>query len=172
VSKGVKSVFSTPWFQIEAIDLGDQCEPYYRFTGPDGAVIWPVTNDNCFVLVRQYRPAQERYTLEFPAGLVEYGEDPAAAARRELYEETGYRAADLKYAGSGVVRIERENARIHFFAALGAAYDPEFQAAEPLNTVLLTPRELKELVARGEFDHVVALAILPMINFRFNINLF
>jgi ADP-ribose pyrophosphatase len=43
-----------------------------------------------FVLIEQFRPALNGYALEFPAGLVDAGEDAAAAACRELREETGY----------------------------------------------------------------------------------
>ena len=42
------------------------------------------------ILVRQYRPHIAKYTLEFPAGLVDFGEDLETAAKRELLEETGY----------------------------------------------------------------------------------
>lgn len=48
------------------------------------------------LLVRQYRPAVQTHTLEIPAGLLEPGEDPVEAARRELEEETGYRAKKLE----------------------------------------------------------------------------
>jgi len=48
-----------------------------------------------FLMVRQYRHGAEEITTEFPSGLVDRGEEPAAAAARELREETGRRAARL-----------------------------------------------------------------------------
>ncbi len=48
------------------------------------------------LLVRQYRKAVEQYLDEIPAGSMDAGEEPLEAARRELAEETGYRARDWK----------------------------------------------------------------------------
>jgi len=48
----------------------------------------PATLDT--IIVRQYRPPMQAYTLEFPAGLIDKDETPEKAALRELYEETGY----------------------------------------------------------------------------------
>lgn len=48
------------------------------------------------VLIRQYRPPARRHVYEFPAGLVDAGETPENAARRELREETGYVVAGMR----------------------------------------------------------------------------
>jgi 8-oxo-dGTP pyrophosphatase MutT (NUDIX family) len=52
-----------------------------------------LTRDGSIVLVRQYRHGVKRATLELPAGAINHGEEPLAAAKRELREETGYIAA-------------------------------------------------------------------------------
>eukprot|EP01112_Ceratiomyxa_fruticulosa_P021696 TRINITY_DN7727_c0_g1_i1.p1 TRINITY_DN7727_c0_g1~~TRINITY_DN7727_c0_g1_i1.p1 ORF type:complete len:224 (-),score=68.86 TRINITY_DN7727_c0_g1_i1:90-686(-) len=49
------------------------------------------------VLVKQYRPALSKYTLEFPAGLLDKGESPEIAAKRELIEETGFIPKEVPY---------------------------------------------------------------------------
>ena len=61
---------------------------------PGAAVIVPQLPDGRLLLIRQYRFAVQREILEFPAGTLDPGEDPAGCARREIAEETGY-AADL-----------------------------------------------------------------------------
>ena len=61
-------------------------------THPGSVVVLPVLPDGRIVMVRQYRHATGRYLWELVAGRIERGEDPKAGARRELIEETGYRA--------------------------------------------------------------------------------
>ena len=56
------------------------------------AVTLALTADRHIVLVREFRPGPEEWLLELPGGHVDDGEIPAAAAARELLEETGYRA--------------------------------------------------------------------------------
>src|SRR5215831_16466989 len=56
------------------------------------AVMMPVDEKKRILLVKQYRLPAERYLWELPAGRVDPGETPLQAARRELAEETGYKA--------------------------------------------------------------------------------
>jgi len=60
------------------------------------AVMMPVDERRRILLVRQYRMAAEAYLWEFPAGRLDPGEKPLQAAKRELVEETGYRARTWK----------------------------------------------------------------------------
>lgn len=56
------------------------------------AVMMPVDERSRILLVKQYRLPAEQYLWELPAGRLDPGETPLEAARRELIEETGYRA--------------------------------------------------------------------------------
>ena len=71
---------------------GYECDWYYVDTPPSVMMV-PVTADRRLVLVRQYRHNLKSYQLEFPAGTMHETEDPEAAARRELEEETGFTLA-------------------------------------------------------------------------------
>ena len=59
---------------------------------PGGVIILPIDNDGNVHMVRQFRYAYDRVILEIPAGKLEYGEEPLAAAKRELEEEIGAKA--------------------------------------------------------------------------------
>ncbi len=62
------------------------------------AAVVPVTEEGKILMVRQYRNALERYTLEIPAGAVNDVEEPKEkCAARELEEETGYKAGKLEW---------------------------------------------------------------------------
>jgi ADP-ribose pyrophosphatase len=63
---------------------------------PGAVVVLPLTDKKEVVLVRQYRHPTGEILLELPAGKRDQGEEPLTCARRELEEETGYRASELK----------------------------------------------------------------------------
>ncbi len=89
-----ETVYSDEWItlQHEHVRLPNGYEiPAYNVIGqPDFCQIIGITPDFEIPLVRQYRHGARREVLEFPAGLVDVGEDPAETAVREFREETGY----------------------------------------------------------------------------------
>lgn len=71
---------------------------YISLEAPDCVVVIPKAGDR-FLLVRQFRHGCRRLTTEFPGGVIDRGESPEEAARRELREETGCEAGRLKLLG-------------------------------------------------------------------------
>ncbi len=107
-TKGRSLVAKTVLFELNKVRREDPrgvAGDYVELSFPrNGVAIVPVFigSDGVkrFVMERQFRHGTESITLEFPAGLVERGEDPEVAARRELLEETGLSAGKLTYLGS------------------------------------------------------------------------
>lgn len=71
---------------------------YIAVDAPDWVMTIPVIGDK-FLLVKQWRHAEERLTVEFPGGVADREENPAVTAERELLEETGYKAGRLTKLG-------------------------------------------------------------------------
>lgn len=94
-------VYDDRWFKARA----DKCEfpdgriiePYYVVELPNWCNTIVVTKDDRMVLVRQYRYPVNQTTLELPGGVIEKGEEPKAAAKREMEEETGHTSDDLEF---------------------------------------------------------------------------
>jgi 8-oxo-dGTP pyrophosphatase MutT (NUDIX family) len=108
-------------FVREALVMPDgyECDWYYVDT-PPSVMIVPVTPDGQLVLIRQYRHNLKSYQLEFPAGTMNEAEEPEAAARRELEEETGFTlAADarMRPLGSYYSLPSETNKYTHVFLA-------------------------------------------------------
>lgn len=103
---GRKKVFDGPIFDLYMADRRSPEGDTARFLvmdTPDWVNIVPVLKDeagrDCFLMVKQYRQGSECITLEFPGGVIDPGEDPQAAAERELLEETGYSAEGFELIG-------------------------------------------------------------------------
>jgi len=87
---------------------------------PGAVAVVAVTDDDAVVLVRQYRPAVDRWLLEVPAGTCDVpGEPPEVTAERELAEEVGYAAAQLTHLTSAMITPGFCDEVAHVFLATG-----------------------------------------------------
>jgi ADP-ribose pyrophosphatase len=162
----VEVPFATPWFQVVAKTLREGEDAWYSLRLPDYAATLAVTPEGRVVLVRQYRPAAEKTTLELPSGLVDEGEPPETAARRELLEETGYEAAEVELLGPLLPDTGRLGNRIWCCAARGLRRADDWKAEEGIEVVLASPAELKEAIAGGRFDHALHVAVVLLAGVR------
>jgi len=126
---------------------------FYVLEAPGWVNVVPMLPGERFLMVRQYRQGLERTTVEFPAGLVEAGEEPARAAARELEEETGRRAASLKPIGRVAANPAFMTNWCSTFCAegLGEAGPTRPDELEHLEVVEVARAELAEKIGTGEF---------------------
>ncbi len=151
-----EKLMETPYFAVRSDRLrlpdGAVKDPYYVIERPDAAIVFPLTEEGEVVLVRQYRPAIGMMELGLPAGLVEEGEEPEKAARRELSEETGYAGDDWELLGSLASSPSLKDNWAHLFLArdVERSAPPQPDEYERVEIVLLPVGELLPKVADGE----------------------
>lgn len=153
--KARRSISVSPWMRVIEREVefapGSKSELYHAVGQQDYVAIVAITHDGRIPIVRQYRPAQECFTWELPAGLVDEGEDAAEACRREILEETGYPARAVHPLGSHAPCTARLSNRIHsFFVETGPPTEAHMAEAG-IEVKLVTPAELAALIRSGEF---------------------
>lgn len=120
------AVFKTPWFELIGKKVKNTDALHYSITTQDYVGIFAVSRSGTFPLVRQFRPAVERVTLELPSGHIDKGETPEQAAARELREETGFVAEKLVLVGNLFPDTGRLSNRLWCFFAGGATQESGF----------------------------------------------
>ncbi len=129
---------------------------------PDYVAILAKTSNGLFPLVRQYRPAVEAYTWELAAGLLEKGESPEDACRRELREETGLHAEKVTYLGCCYPDTGRLENRLHAFFVITSEPDPGFAPEPGLSVSFVNAQTLRDLILSGEFRHQLHLGLFTL----------
>ncbi len=143
----------SPWVEIIAREVefsaGAQPEIYHAVGQADYVAIVARTPEGQIPIVRQYRPAIERFAWELPAGMVDQGESAEACCARELTEETGFAARSLHALGSFAPCTARLSNRVHsFFVETG---ERGASSEEAIELRLVSPAELADLIRSGDF---------------------
>ena len=118
---------------------------------PGAVMVVPLLDDGRLVVERQWRHPMARVMLEFPAGKLERSEPPFECAVRELFEETGYRAAEWARAGvmHNAIAYSTECIEIWFARSLTLG-QRQLDAGEFLDVISASEAELDEFARRGE----------------------
>ena len=162
---GSRYLFQSRWYAVRQdalISPEGQAITYTVVEHPGFVVIVPLLPDGRVAMERIYRYPLQRVNLECPSGGLD-GEEPEMAARRELEEETGYRADRLidlgKYAASSGISDEE----FSIFLAMDVRADGVLrrEITEDIEIELIPLADLRAMTLRGEImDAPSALAIL------------
>lgn len=155
-------VYKDKWFRARADSCefpdGRIIEPYYVVEVPDWTNVIVVTEEERVILVRQYRYPVDQVTLELPGGVIEKGEEPMAAAKREMQEETGYTSDDLELLMKLAPNPAINNNTAYFFLARNARpaatiLNPDLY--EDIDVLSLSKEEMIALVRDNKMQHGV-----------------
>lgn len=117
-----------------------------------GAAVVPITKDGKILMVRQYRNALDRYTLEIPAGALDSSKESGAeCVLRELEEETGYIANSIEWLITTHSWIAFTNEKVEIYVAKDLVPSKQnFDEEESIELESYTLEDLKEKIFKGE----------------------
>lgn len=144
---------SSPYYMASRNDDGASLTAVTHTVRPNGVTIYSILDDKV-VLVRQYRYPLGGYVYEFPAGLVEPGEDIADAAVREMYEETGLVFAPIASPFSrpyfSSVGMTDESCCLVFGRCQGTPTSIHQENTEDIQVVLADRAECRRILAQEQ----------------------
>jgi ADP-ribose pyrophosphatase len=129
-------------------------------------VLLPVPEPGHIILIKQYRYAVNRWLWELPAGSVDEGEEPEAAARRECHEEIGQVPETVVRLGSLLPTPGYCDEEMFFFRLSGLRETDERAAVdedEDIEPKVFTLGEAREMVRRGEIADMKTVVGLTML---------
>lgn len=134
---------------------------YVRHKKGGGSCVVPVLPDGRILLIRQFRPAIDRETLELPAGARDReGEDPAVTAARELEEETGFRPGKMTRLAHILTAVAwcNESTDIYLAEDLTAAGGQHLDEAEEIEVCALPLEEVCRRIFAGQIQDAKTVA--------------
>ena len=159
---------ASPWVRcwVETVELptGKVYDDFYTVEMRDFAIVFALTDANEIVAERNYRHGLGDIATVLPAGFIDDGEEPEAAARRELREETGYEASDWRWLGKYVMDGNRGCGHMHAFMARGArpSAHQELDEMEQIQVQLLPLQRLSDMLLNGEVKTIATAAATGM----------
>lgn len=166
ITRKTEYLIRRPWLtarrdEIEYPDGRVQPE-YYVLEYPSWINIIAITDDGQIILERQWRQALGVVSLEIPAGVVEDGETPLAAAQRELAEETGYTGGKWTELLTIAPNPGVMNNLCHCFLAQGVVHTTtqHLDDTEDLEVMLCSESDVYDHLQRGDF--LQAMMVAPL----------
>ncbi|HBP51478.1 MAG: NUDIX hydrolase [Candidatus Shapirobacteria bacterium GW2011_GWE1_38_10] len=110
-------------FVVDHLKLSDGTKGFWAYvSAPSGTIIVALDKDKNLILVRQYRYTQKGFTYEDPAGAVDENENFLGTAKRELFEESGYRSETFIDLGRYHTLSNETDHRCQIFLATNCEY--------------------------------------------------
>ncbi len=133
----------------------------------NGAVaVVPIVDKDMIIMIRQFRQAAKKTLLELPAGTLYIGETPEDCARRELLEETGYRAGSLKKLVQFYVAPGYNTEVLHVYLATNLdKAEPRLEEDEEIEVLKVNLKETLRMIERNEIEDAKSIAGIMFFNY-------
>ena len=162
------SMFRTGIFELKKLSCThpgkNESHDFFIINAPDWINMVALDTEGRFITVNQHRLGTDARTIETPAGLIEPGEDPLDAARRELLEETGYEAESITLMKKLSANPAIMNNYIYFYRATGCrrVAEQDLDRAEDIEVRLYPERQIRAMLENGDIDHSIIVTALGL----------
>lgn len=155
-----------PWMKLRedhvVLPGGAEMDEFHVVEYPNWAATVCIDSEGNFVFVEQYRHGVGRSSIELPAGVIESDEDPLEGAKRELLEETGYKAPAWRFIGRCATDPSNHSNYAYLYLAEDAYLQEKQQldAEEEIEVRLYKAEDLAPMIHTSEIFHGIHLTAL------------
>ena len=159
-------LFESKWLTVRKdhvkMPSGQEMDDYYVLEYPDWINVIAITEDGKFIIEQQYRHGTQSVDFELCAGTIEKGEEPLAAAQRELLEETGYSGGRWELYCTSAPNPAAMTNMNYSFLAKGVRYTGgrHLERTEDIKIHLMSYEEVVQLAKNGQIKQGQMLAPL------------
>lgn len=171
-----KTVINNKWLKVSRNSYktpkGKVIPEFYIHEGDNEALIFCLTKDNKVILEVQWRPGVGKISWDLPGGRIDKDDkNPKEAVKRELFEETGYKAKSLKFVGSFSKNPSNSKnlAYVYFTKNVQKVTEPKLDHGEDIKVKLVPLREVTKYTKSGGVSCTFCMSAIYLVLDKMNL---
>lgn len=162
-----KTCFQNQWWKVverKFVTPNGKKIDWFVLEKPDAVCVFCLTKQGKLVAIRYFRPGIQKMVYDIPSGFINKGEKPLHAAKRELREETGFKAGKFINLGSYAANAAGDTLMLHCFLALQAekVSGQNLDHGEEIEVKILTLKQLLAKIKSKDFLDSTRLGVIFM----------